>query len=55
MKELLSIIIVFLVLFVFARGIVITLTRNFWLAILMMILLTPLYVVWVFFEGIFGK
>jgi len=36
-------------------GAAIILSRNFWLGIFFLIFLTPIFILWAFFEGIFGN
>jgi hypothetical protein len=39
---------------VIVRGTILVFAESFWLALLMLFLLTPLLIVWIVFRGIFG-
>jgi hypothetical protein len=39
---------------VMIRGTILVFSESFWLAVLMMFVLTPLFLVWILFRGIVG-
>jgi len=44
-----------IILIAILSGAAMILSRNFWLGIIFLIFLTPLFLLWAFFEGIFGN
>jgi len=51
-QDLVIIIILALLLYVLPRGFVKVFVANFWLAIIMLLLIPPLFLLWIIFEGI---
>jgi RsiW-degrading membrane proteinase PrsW (M82 family) len=41
--------------FILLRGFIRVFSDNFWLALLMLILLPPLFLLWIFVEGVLSK
>jgi len=55
MVELVSIIIVFALILVTVYGSALVLVEHFWIGLLLLIFLTPIFFIWAFIRGLIGK
>lgn len=49
-----EIVVIFIVVAILMRGLVKVFSEHFWLSVLMLVFLAPIFLLWVIYRGIFG-